>query len=114
MKDRLFSPYSTPIFQDYLGLDRQLALILGAVLSTVYALSACISFPLVDRFGRRNLFFIGSIGQSLSMFLIMACLIPGTSSPAINGSVVGYAFSSFIHGRFEADFFFLLLLFSLL
>lgn len=81
--------FSTPIFQDYLGLDRQLALILGAVLSTVYALSACISFPLVDRFGRRNLFFIGSIGQSLSMFLIMACLIPGTSSPAINGSVVG-------------------------
>ncbi|GAA6019495.1 hypothetical protein JCM11491_000976 [Sporobolomyces phaffii] len=81
--------FSTPIFQDYLGLDRQLALILGAVLATVYALSACISFPLVDRFGRRKLFFIGSWGQSISMFIIMACLIPGTNSPAINGSVVG-------------------------
>ncbi|GAA5889067.1 hypothetical protein JCM16303_002176 [Sporobolomyces ruberrimus] len=81
--------FSTPIFQNYLGLDRQLALILGAVLATCYALSACISFPLVDRFGRRKLFFIGSIGQSLSMFLIMACLIPGTDNPAINGSVVG-------------------------
>ncbi|GAA5911952.1 sugar porter family MFS transporter [Sporobolomyces salmoneus] len=81
--------FSTPIFQDYLGLDRQLALILGAVLATVYALSACISFPLVDRFGRRKLFLGGSIGQSVAMFLIMACLIPGTDNPAISGSVVG-------------------------
>jgi len=81
--------FSTPIFQDYLGLERQLALILGAVLATVYALSACISFPLVDRFGRRKLFFIGSFGQAFSMFLIMACLIPGIENPAINGSVVG-------------------------
>ncbi|BGP57322.1 sugar transporter-like protein [Rhodotorula sphaerocarpa] len=81
--------FSTPIFTDYLGLDRKLALILGAVLATVYALSASISFPLVDRVGRRKLFFIGTWGQALSMFLIMACLIPGKNNSAINGSVVG-------------------------
>ncbi|GAA5943010.1 sugar porter family MFS transporter [Sporobolomyces koalae] len=81
--------FSTPIFQDYLGLDRQLALILGAVLATVYALSACISFPLVDRLGRRKLFFIGSWGQAAAMFLVMGCLIPGENSPARNGAVVG-------------------------
>ncbi|BGP58096.1 hypothetical protein JCM8202_006202 [Rhodotorula sphaerocarpa] len=81
--------FSTPIFQDYLFLDRKLSLILGAVLSTVYALSASISFPLVDKVGRRKLFFIGTWGQALSMFLIMACLIPGKNSPAKNGAVVG-------------------------
>jgi hypothetical protein len=46
--------FSTPIFEEYLGLGRRLSLILGAVLSTVYALSACISFPLVDKAGRRK------------------------------------------------------------
>ncbi|GAA5911964.1 uncharacterized protein JCM6883_000747 [Sporobolomyces salmoneus] len=58
--------FSTPIFEEYLGLERKLALILGAVLATVYALSACISFPLVDSVGRRKLFFIGTWGQAIS------------------------------------------------
>ncbi|KPV71895.1 uncharacterized protein RHOBADRAFT_47346 [Rhodotorula graminis WP1] len=73
--------FSTPIFEEYLGQSRNMALILGSVLATVYALSACISFPL--------LYFIGTIGQALSMFLIMACLIPGKDSNAVNGAVVG-------------------------
>ncbi|GJN91333.1 hypothetical protein Rhopal_004354-T1 [Rhodotorula paludigena] len=81
--------FSTVIFEDYLGVDRTMALILGSVLATVYALAACISFPLVDRIGRRKLFYIGTVGQALSMFLIMACIIPGQDSSAINGSIVG-------------------------
>ncbi|GAA5862734.1 hypothetical protein JCM3774_001900 [Rhodotorula dairenensis] len=77
--------FSTPIFEEYLGLGRKLSLILGSVLATVYAMSACISFPLVDKAGRRKLFFIGTWGQALSMFLIM----PGKDSSAVNGAVVG-------------------------
>lgn len=80
--------FSTPIFSEYLGLDRKLSLILGSVLATVYALSACVSFPLVDRAGRRKLYFIGTLGQAISMFIIMACLIPGTGSAA-KGAVFG-------------------------
>jgi MFS family permease len=82
---------STPIFEEYLGLGRKLSLILGAVLSTVYALSACISFPLVDRVGRRKLFYIGTWGQAISMLIIMACLIPDneTHPNVVKGSVVG-------------------------
>lgn len=53
-----------------------MALILGSVLATVYALAACISFPLVDRVGRRKLFYIGTLGQSLSMFLMYGFLSP--------------------------------------
>ncbi|GAA5943006.1 sugar porter family MFS transporter [Sporobolomyces koalae] len=83
--------FSTPIFEEYLGLGRNLALILGAVLSTVYALSACVSFPLVDRVGRRKLFFIGTYGQAISMFIIMACLIPDNEAHpnVVKGSVFG-------------------------
>ncbi|GJN92803.1 hypothetical protein Rhopal_005841-T1 [Rhodotorula paludigena] len=81
--------FSTVIFEEYLGVERKLALILGSVLATVYALSACISFPLVDKVGRRKLFYIGTLGQSLSMFLIMGCLIPGKNSSASNGATVG-------------------------
>ncbi|GAA5984924.1 hypothetical protein JCM10908_002454 [Rhodotorula pacifica] len=81
--------FSTPIFEEYLGLGRKLSLILGSVLATVYALSACISFPLVDKAGRRKLFFIGTIGQAASMLLIMGCLTKGKDSSVINGSVVG-------------------------
>ncbi|KWU42706.1 general substrate transporter [Rhodotorula sp. JG-1b] len=81
--------FSTPIFEEYLGLGRKLSLILGSVLATVYALSACISFPLVDKAGRRKLFFIGTIGQAASMLLIMGCLTRGKDSSVINGSVVG-------------------------
>ena len=81
--------FSTPIFEEYLGQSRKMALILGSVLATVYALSACISFPLVDKVGRRKLYFIGTIGQAVSMFIIMGCLIPGKDSNATNGAVVG-------------------------
>jgi len=86
-----FAPadFSTPIFEEYLGQGRTMSLILGSVLATVYALSACISFPLVDKAGRRKLYYIGTVGQALSMFLIMGCLIPGKDSSAVNGAVVG-------------------------
>lgn len=73
--------FSTPIFEEYLGLGRKLSLILGSVLATVYALSACISFPLVDKAGRRKLFFIGTWGQALSMFLIMVCSLSKRQTP---------------------------------
>ncbi|GAA5932211.1 sugar porter family MFS transporter [Sporobolomyces koalae] len=83
--------FSTPIFEEYLGLGRKLSLILGAVLATVYALAACVSFPLVDRAGRRKLFFIGTYGQAISMFIIMACLIPDHDAHpnVVKGSVFG-------------------------
>ena len=41
--------YSTILFENQIGLETQLALILGGVLSTVYAISALFSFVLVER-----------------------------------------------------------------
>lgn len=68
--------FSSPvIFQQYIGLDRQLALILGGVNVTVYALSALLSYPMIERVGRRPMFFWGSVGQGVSMLISSLCLI---------------------------------------
>ncbi|TIB04742.1 hypothetical protein E3P92_03307 [Wallemia ichthyophaga] len=93
--------FSPVIFEDRLSLDRNLALILGGVNVTVYALCAYSSYWLVEHVGRRKMFLWGSVGQGLSMLLIMACMIPqyrvneGLSysgkdpQEVIKGSVVG-------------------------
>jgi hypothetical protein len=101
------------IYQTYIGLDRRLSLILGGVNSTVYALSAFLSYLMIERMGRRKMFlwsvFLillltttridgtfsrGTVGQAVSMFLAMACLIPynvyhDTGNKATYGAVAG-------------------------
>jgi sugar porter (SP) family MFS transporter len=81
--------YYFPILcQDVLGTDHNLALLLGGINMVVYAIFASTSWFLIERFGRRKLFIIGTIGQCLSMVLTFACLIPGTEGPA-KGAAVG-------------------------
>ncbi|KAK7059217.1 sugar transporter-like protein [Paramarasmius palmivorus] len=86
--------FAPVIFETYIGLDRRLALILGGVNSTVYALSAFGSYPMIERLGRRKMFLWGTFGQAASMFLSCFCLIPynvldDKSNGAINGAVLG-------------------------
>ncbi|GAA5989812.1 hypothetical protein JCM11641_003375 [Rhodosporidiobolus odoratus] len=85
------------IFEEYLGLDRQLSLILGGVNVSVYALAAFCSFSTIERFGRRKMFLVGSWGQMISMIITFACLIPGTKSAA-NGAVLGLFLFLFFFG----------------
>lgn len=80
--------YFPILFQSSLGTTESLALLLGGVNMLVYAIFATTSWFLVERLGRRKLFFIGTIGQCLSMVLVFACLIPGTAS-AGKGAGVG-------------------------
>lgn len=58
---------SPTIYETYIGLDRNLALILGGVNTTVYALSAFGSYPMIERLGRRKMFLWGTAGQALAM-----------------------------------------------
>jgi hypothetical protein len=55
--------YRPVFFQQYIGLERRLALILGGVNSTVYALSSFLSYPMIERLGRRKMFLWGTVGQ---------------------------------------------------
>ncbi|KAK8850689.1 hypothetical protein IAR55_004609 [Kwoniella newhampshirensis] len=87
--------YSTVLFENQIGLATQLSLILGGVLSIVYALFALTSFFLVERVGRRKLFLIGTVGQAVSMFITFGCLLPGTVGPAKGAAFGLYLFIAF-------------------
>lgn len=80
--------YFPILFSNSIHTSDNLALLLGGVNMIVYAIFAMTSFAIVERVGRRKLFFIGTIGQCLSMVLVFACLIPGTASAA-KGAGVG-------------------------
>jgi len=54
----------------------------------IYSIFATVSWFVIERVGRRKLFLIGSVGQSLSMVLVFACLLPGTEAAA-KGAAVG-------------------------
>ncbi|SCU90193.1 LAMI_0E01002g1_1 [Lachancea mirantina] len=80
--------YSTVLFEQSIGLERRLALILGGVFSTIYALFTIPSFFLVESLGRRNLFLLGATGQAVSFTITFACLIKDTTQNA-KGAAVG-------------------------
>ncbi|GAA6017780.1 hypothetical protein JCM11491_004616 [Sporobolomyces phaffii] len=85
------------IFEEYLGLDRTLSLILGGVNVTVYAMAALCSYFTIETLGRRKMFLIGSFGQMISMIITFACLIPGTAQAA-KGAVFGLFLFLFFFG----------------
>ncbi|KAK1141142.1 sugar transporter-like protein [Aspergillus melleus] len=80
--------YSTLLFEDNLGLKHRLALIMGGVFATVYALATIPSFFMIERVGRRNLYLIGYMGQGLSFVITFACLIKETEENS-KGAIVG-------------------------
>ncbi|KAJ5156327.1 sugar transporter-like protein [Penicillium capsulatum] len=80
--------YSTLLFEQNLGMKHKLAMILGGVFSTIYALATIPSFFMIERVGRRKLFLIGFAGQGLSFIITMGCLIAG-GKEASKGAIVG-------------------------
>jgi hypothetical protein len=80
--------YATVLFEQNMGFETRMALILGGVLSTVYAASALTSFLYVERAGRRKMFLIGSAGQMTAMFIIFGCILGNTPS-SLNGAAFG-------------------------
>ncbi|KAM3068846.1 hypothetical protein ACMFMG_011008 [Clarireedia jacksonii] len=82
--------YFPTLFQKSIGTSHNLALLLGGVNMIIYAISSTVSWFIIERAGRRKLFFIGTIGQCLSMVLVFACLIPQNGEgPSAKGAGVG-------------------------
>lgn len=81
--------YFPILFRDVLNSDHDLAMLLGGVNMIVYSIFATTSWFIIDRVGRRKLFLIGSIGQCLSMVLVMGCMIPKDNLAAGKGAAVG-------------------------
>ncbi|RDW61147.1 glucose-inactivated glycerol proton symporter STL1 [Aspergillus mulundensis] len=80
--------YSTLLFEENLHMEHRLALIMGGVFSTVYALATIPSFFMIEKVGRRKLYLIGFLGQGLSFVITFGCLIKDNESNA-KGAVVG-------------------------
>jgi len=80
--------YVPVLFMTSIGLTGKLPLILGGVNSCVYALFAITSWFIIERAGRRKIMLVGSAGQSISMIITFACLIPGDANSA-KGAVFG-------------------------
>ncbi|KAF2446378.1 general substrate transporter [Karstenula rhodostoma CBS 690.94] len=76
------------LFENSIKETKQMSLLLGGINMIVYSIFATVSWFIIEHTGRRKLFLIGTVGQGLSMLLVMACLIPGTASAA-KGAAVG-------------------------
>ncbi|KUI61951.1 Sugar transporter STL1 [Cytospora mali] len=87
--------YFPILFKSSIGVGENLSLLLGGVNMVVYAIFAMTSWFAIERVGRRKLFFIGTIGQMLSMILVFACLIPGTTSAAKGAGVGLFTYIAF-------------------
>jgi sugar porter (SP) family MFS transporter len=80
--------YSTLLFEQNLGLEHRLSLIMGGIFATVYALATIPSFFMIEKVGRRKLYMIGFLGQGLSFVITFACLIKPTEANS-KGAIVG-------------------------
>ncbi|KAK5018332.1 hypothetical protein LTR39_001044 [Cryomyces antarcticus] len=80
--------------------NHQMSLLLGGVNMIVYAISATVSWFIIEKAGRRKLFLIGTVGQCLSMVLVFACLIPRTSSAAKGAAVGLFTYIAFFGATF--------------
>ncbi|THU80850.1 general substrate transporter [Dendrothele bispora CBS 962.96] len=78
--------YLAPIvYQNTMGLSRNLSLILGGFTSVTYMFASFIPLWTVDRFGRRPLLMISATGLS-TCFIIAAILLSTGSKPAAFGA----------------------------
>ena len=80
--------YFPILFEQSIGQSHNISLLLGGVNMIVYSIFATVSWFIIERVGRRKLFLWGTVGQGLSMILVFACLIPGTTTAA-KGAAVG-------------------------
>jgi sugar porter (SP) family MFS transporter len=87
--------YSTLLFQENLGMEKYLSLIMGGVFASVYALATIPSFFMIERVGRRNLYLIGFLGQGLSFVITFACLIKETEANSKGAAVGIFLFITF-------------------
>ncbi|KAK7188157.1 hypothetical protein DPSP01_001700 [Paraphaeosphaeria sporulosa] len=82
--------YYFPILcQSALGTSHNMALLLGGINMVVYAIFASTSWYFVEKFGRRKLYLIGTLGQMVAMIITFACLIPPSDTGAANGAAFG-------------------------
>ncbi|KAF2183504.1 putative sugar transporter [Zopfia rhizophila CBS 207.26] len=87
--------YAPVIFQQSMGLNRNLSLILGGCAQCTYLIGSAIPVFLMDRFGRRVLLMICSAGLCCCFVMVSILLSLGETGPAYGATVFIFIFQLF-------------------
>ncbi|KAJ6542846.1 general substrate transporter [Mycena capillaripes] len=89
--------YLAPVvYQNTMGLSRDLSLILGGCTAITYMLASFIPLWTVDRFGRRPLLMCSAAGLSLCFILAAILLSTGTKPAAFGATAMVFIFQIFL------------------
>ncbi|KAJ7045300.1 general substrate transporter [Mycena alexandri] len=92
-----FTGYLAPVvYQNTMGLTRNLSLILGGCTAITYMLASFIPLWTVDRYGRRPLLMFSAAGLSLCFILAAILLSTGTKPAAFGATAMVFIFQIFL------------------
>ncbi|OKL58146.1 hypothetical protein UA08_06448 [Talaromyces atroroseus] len=92
----LITNYAPVIFQDTLGMSRNLSLLMAGFNGLEYWLATFVPIPLIDRVGRRRIMLFSAIGQTITMAVLAGCIAYPNSKPAGYVATVGlFVFNTF-------------------
>ncbi|KAJ7055634.1 general substrate transporter [Mycena amicta] len=92
-----FTGYLAPVvYQNTMGLSRDLSLILGGCTAITYMLASFIPLWTVDRYGRRPLLMLSAAGLSLCFILAAILLSTGTKPAAYGATAMVFIFQIFL------------------
>jgi sugar porter (SP) family MFS transporter len=85
--------YLAPVvYQQAIGLSRQLSLILGGATAVTYLVGSIIPIWIIDRYGRRPILMVSSAGQSFCFAMTAILLSVGTTSAAYGAVAMIFLF----------------------
>lgn len=87
--------YGPVMFQENMGLSRNLSLILGGCVQCTYLVGSGIPVFLMDRFGRRTLLMVCSAGLLLCFVMVSILLSLGTTKGAYGATAFIFVFQLF-------------------
>ncbi|KAI1075786.1 general substrate transporter [Whalleya microplaca] len=87
--------YAPVIFQNSMGLSRNLSLVLGGCAQCTYLVGSAIPVFLMDRYGRRSLLMVCSTGLCLCFVMVAILLSLGTPNAAYGATAFIFIFQLF-------------------
>ncbi|KAL9581829.1 MAG: hypothetical protein Q9212_003663 [Teloschistes hypoglaucus] len=84
--------YVTSVLEDNVGLPRNLSLILGGCINTMFVIGSLVPTLLLDRLGRRRPMMFGSLGLAISMMMIAILLSFSDTANGKSTSAASVAF----------------------
>ncbi|KAF4976986.1 hypothetical protein FZEAL_6424 [Fusarium zealandicum] len=91
----LITYYAPVIFQESVGMSRNLSLLLAGFNGIAYFFSSLIPIWIIDRLGRRKLMLFAAAGQCGCMAVLAGCVSDGRTAPGVVAIVMLFLFNFF-------------------